>query len=106
VSNFKQQIQDDIGAVFLNRDEFAEMHTVEGRKISVVLDDDKLIERQGGAELGVAESSLLLYAKSDDLPPRRNPGAVLNFDGREYTVDSWTVAQGMATIALSEPRTI
>jgi hypothetical protein len=99
-------VEDDINAVFLNLDEFADTHTVEGREITLVLDEDKLIERQGGAELSVAESALLLYASVTDLPPRRNPGEVLNFDGREYTVNSWTQSQGMATIALSEPRTI
>jgi hypothetical protein len=105
MSDFKRMVENDIGGVFLNTDEFAEIHAVEGREIRVVLADDQLMERQVGL-LGGAESSVLLYASVHDLPPRRNPGSVLNFDGREYTIDSWTVAQGMAQIALIEPRTI
>lgn len=105
MSGFKQSVQDDIGAVFLNLEEFAEIHAVEGRDIAVVIDEDKLLERQVNL-LGDAESSVLFYAAAEDLPPRKNPGSVLNFDGREYTVDSWTVSQGLATVALGEPRPV
>jgi hypothetical protein len=105
MSEFKQTVQDDIRKVFLNLDEFAETHFVEGREIRVVIDDDKLLEKQASL-LGNSESVLLFYAGVDELPARRNPGSVLNFDGREYTVDSWTVSQGLATVALAEPRVI
>jgi hypothetical protein len=105
VGSFKQSVLSDIGAVFLNLGEFAEMHAVEGRDIPVVIDEDKLLERQVNL-LGDAESSVLFYAAVDALPPRKTPGSVLNFDGREYTVDSWTVSQGLATVALGEPRPV
>ena len=69
--SFKAMVEADRRRTFLNLDEFGEKHTVEGRAIAAVLDDNALKERQGGQELSVAESSLLLYAAVEDLPARR-----------------------------------
>ena len=102
--SFKDMIQRDRG-IFLNIDEFGEVHKVEGKHITVVIDDNRLRERQGGAEVGVAESSLLLFAYSEDLPPRREAGESINVDGREYIVDDWSEDMGVAQIALGQSRT-
>ena len=93
-------------APFLNLDEFGEKHTVEGRAIAAVLDDNALKERQGGQELSVAESSLLLYAAVEDLPARRPAGEGLNVDGREYIVNDWSEDMGIATVALGQTVTM
>lgn len=82
-------------------DTFGTEHRVEGKAIMVIFDEHALRERQGGSELGVAESSLMLFAKVEDLPKQRVPGSNLNVDGVEYTVDDWTPEDGMARIALS-----
>ncbi len=66
--DFKKMVADDRRLVFLNLAEFGEEHKVDGKTITVVLDDNALKERQGGQELGVAESSLMLYAAVEDLP--------------------------------------
>lgn len=76
--SFKAMVEADRRRTFLNLDEFGEKHTVEGRAIAAVLDDNALKERQGGQELSVAESSLLLYAAVEDLPARRPAGEGLN----------------------------
>lgn len=102
--SFKDMVQKDRG-IFLNIDEFGEVHKVEGKNITVVIDDNRLRERQGGAEVGVAESSLLLFAYSEDLPPRREAGESINVDGREYIVDDWSEDMGVAQIALGQSRT-
>ena len=88
--SFKAMVEADRRRTFLNLDEFGEKHTVEGRAIAAVLDDNALKERQGGQELSVAESSLLLYAAVEDLPARRPAGEGLNVDGREYIVNDWS----------------
>lgn len=81
--------------------DFGREHRIEGETIVAIFDEHALKERQGGAELGVAESSIMLYAKVGDLPKRRPAGSNLNVDGVEYTVDDWSDDDGMATIALS-----
>ena len=73
---------------------------------SAVLDDNALKERQGGQELSVAESSLLLYAAVEDLPARRPAGEGLNVDGREYIVNDWSEDMGIATVALGQTVTM
>lgn len=105
MKTFKEQVSADL-EVFINLDHFGEIHTIEGREVKVVLDDDKLVERQGGAELGVAEADLLLFAYSANLPPKKAPGSALNIDGREYIIDDWKEDMGLATVALRQNRSI
>lgn len=81
--------------------DFGEEHRIGGQTVVAVVDDLGLNERQGGGELGVAESAMLIYAKVADLPKWRPPGSNLNVDGIEYIVDDWGVDYGMAAIALS-----
>ena len=64
--SLKDIIADDINNVFLNLDDFGEEHTIEGKKIVCIGDDDTLKLRQGTNDLSVTESTLLLFAKSDD----------------------------------------
>ena len=94
--SFKAMVEADRRRTFLNLDEFGEKHTVEGRAIAAVLDDNALKERQGGQELSVAE----------DLPARRPAGEGLNVDGREYIVNDWSEDMGIATVALGQTVTM
>ena len=103
--SFKAMVEADRRRTFLNLDEFGEKH-VEGKAIAAVLDDNALKERQGGQELSVAESSLLLYAAVEDLPARRPAGEGLNVDGREYIVNDWSEDMGIATVALGQTVTM
>ena len=91
----------DLDNVFLNLDDFAETHLVEGKEIQCVLDDEALKTRQGSAEIGIDESTLLLFAKIEDLPEKKK-GGVLNVDHKIYKIDDWKVNFGMAEIALSQ----
>lgn len=104
--NFKAMVEADRWRTFLNLDEFGEEHTVEGKTITAVIDDNALKERQGGQELSVAESSLLLYAAVEDLPARRPAGEGLNIDGREYIINDWSEDMGIATVVLGQSITM
>lgn len=104
--DFKKMVANDVRSTFLNLEEFGEEHRVEGKTITVVLDDNALKERQGGQELSVAESSLLLFAAVEDLPARRPAGEGLNVDGREYIINDWAEDMGIATIALAQTITM
>lgn len=102
MSGFKDMVAADRSAVFLDLDFFGEEHRIEGRTIPIMLDSDELKERQGGQDLAVAESATLFYARTEDLPPRRSPGSVLNVDGRECIIDAWAEDMGIATVVLRE----
>ena len=104
--SFKEMVAKDVRSAFLNLEEFGEEHRVEGKTITAVIDENALKERQGGQELSVAESSLLLYAAVEDLPARRPAGEGLNVDGREYIVNDWSEDMGIATVALGQTVTM
>lgn len=94
----------DIGDVFLNLDEFGELHTVEGREIIIVLAPDQQLPISGGYTLGVSGSSITIEARSSDLPRKKESGQNLNIDGREYIIDTWNEHMGMSEIKLSQHR--
>ena len=100
MGGFKEMIAKDIKAVFMDFDFFGENHTVEGKSVVIIIDDNALKEKQGVQDLAVAESSCLIYAHVEDLPKRRSAGQCLNLDGKEYLIDDWTEDMGLATIAL------
>ncbi len=98
---FKDEIANDINFVFLALDDFAEEHLVDGKKILCVIDDEALKTRQGSAEIGIDECTLLLFAKVEDLPKKKK-GGLLNVDHKQYMIDDWKVNFGMAEIALHQ----
>lgn len=102
MSGFKSMVAEDRPRVFLDLSFFGQPAQVEGKTISIMLDDDTLQELQSGQDLAVAESSTLFYARSEDLPPRRPAGHSLTVNGRICTIDKWTEEMGMATIVLRE----
>ena len=98
---FKKMVEDDMLNTFFDLDTFGEIWKIEGTELTVVVDNDELVKRQGGNDLAVAESGTLFYVRAEDLP-RRAPGQNLNVNGRECIIDSWSVDAGMATVVLRE----
>lgn len=102
---FKEQIQKDLDAVFLNLDEFAELHRIEGAEIPVVVDSDQLNKLKKGQILGLIEADMLLMGRESDFPEDLDPGRPLNVDGRELVVVKSGKDMGLAEVALSQSRT-
>ena len=102
MSGFKDMVAQDRSRVFLDLDFFGQTARIEGKDISIMLDDDTLQALQSGQDLAVAESATLFFARVEDLPPRRPAGHSLNVNGRLCTIDKWTEIMGMATIVLRE----
>ena len=103
--NFKEQIARDLDAVFLNLDEFAETHRVEGVPISVVIDNDRLEKLKQGQILGLVEADVLIMGKESDFPRDLEPGRLLNVDGREMLVTNYGKNMGLVEVALNQNRT-
>ena len=103
--SFKDQIQQDLDAVFLNTDEFAELHRIEGKEIPVVVDNDQLVKLKQGQILGLVEADLLLMGKESDFPADMEPGRLLNVDGRELLVATSGTDMGLIEVALRQNRT-
>ena len=101
--NFKEQLQSDIEEVFLNSDEFAEIHNIEGKKIPVVMDTDQMDKNV--QILGLIEADMLIMGKENDFPANLEPGRMLNVDGREMIVANVSRKQGIVEVALRQNRT-
>lgn len=106
MSAFKDMVARDLDAVFLNVDEFAELHMVEGKEIPVVMDDDRLTTLKKGQILGLVEADMLLMGKVSDFPADMEPGRLLNVDGRELIVSKSSRDMGLFEAALRQNRTM
>ena len=100
--SFKEQIQKDLDAVFLNLEDFAELHRVEGVQIAVVVDSDRLNKLKQGQILGLVEADMLLMGKKADFPANLEPGRLLNVDGREMIVENSGENMGLVEVALRQ----
>lgn len=98
---FKDIIQQDTDKIFLNTDELAEDHVIEGSQVRCICTNEQLNQGKGSDLFGAYSIDLCIMAKSDELPQRRGYGMNLNVDGMEYTIISWTEEFEMSTILLT-----
>lgn len=85
MSAFRDQMALD-QAVFFNLDEFAETHTIEGRGVSLVVDNDRLSQRTQKEYEGIYVGDLLFFVSAADYGTRPRPGETVRFDGEPYEV--------------------
>ena len=105
--SFKDQIKQDLSDVFLNLDEFADLHRIEGKEVPVVLDSDimaKLSKIGDNRIHGMDEADMVIMGKASDLPENLDPGRLLNLDGREVIVVTTTSEMGLVQIAVRQNR--
>ena len=105
--SFKDQIKQDLSDVFLNLDEFADLHRIEGKEVPVVIDSDimaKLSKIGDNRIHGMDEADMVIMGKASDLPENLDPGRLLNQDGREVIVVTTTSEMGLVQIAVRQNR--
>lgn len=106
--SFKEQLASDID-VFLNLDEFAEIHNLNGTECPVVATDDSTrahTKAAGGPRLmdGLHGDSVRLQVRTADLPAIPVQGNNFKYDGKLYKVVSCTNNMGMLNISLMAHR--
>lgn len=105
--SFKDQIKQDLSDIFLNLDEFADLHRIEGKEVPVVIDSDIMakLSRIGDNRIhGMDEADMVIMGKASDLPENLDPGRLLNLDGREVIVVTTTSEMGLVQIAVRQNR--
>lgn len=105
--SFKDQIKQDLSDVFLNLDEFADLHRIEGKEVPVVIDSDimaKLSKIGDNRIHGMDEADMVIMGKASDLPENLDPGRLLNLDSREVIVVTTTSEMGLVQIAVRQNR--
>ena len=107
--SFKECIAADVSNVFLNRLEFADTHTVNGKKMAVLVDENELLERDkaklGTHADGVYKSRRLIYVAKADFGPRPAIKSVLTLDRVAYRVRDCTAEAGILAIELEAAKT-
>lgn len=103
--SFKELVSADISNVFLNILEFAEVRLVNGKKMSVVVDDNELLERDkatllGGRLDGTYRSRRLIYVSKAEFGPRPAQSSILTLGTKDYRVKSCTEEAGILAIEL------
>ena len=105
--SFKDQIKQDLSDIFLNLDEFADLHRIEGKEVPVVIDSDimaKLSKIGDNRIHGMDEADMVIMGKASDLPENLDPGRLLNLDGRVVIVVTTTSEMGLVQIAVRQNR--
>ena len=105
--SFKDQIKQDLSDIFLNLDEFADLHRIEGKEVPLVIDSDimaKLSKIGDNRIHGMDEADMVIMGKASDLPENLDPGRLLNLDGREVIVVTTTSEMGLVQIAVRQNR--
>lgn len=84
-------------AVFL-ADEFGEEASVDGTTVTAVLDRAERGARD--LDMGLPSDGLTLFARTEDLPPRRSPGEGMVVNGTAYVIESWREDLGVSEVSL------
>lgn len=109
---FRDCIAADVTSTFLNPAEFGEPHTVNGKQMTVILDENELQDRDKFKLLGAGPggtnytATRMIYVAKAEFGPRPALGAILTMDGRAYRVAAGTTEEaGILAITLEANRT-
>lgn len=107
MSAFKDIIAEDVHAVFMNTDEFSDMHNVNGTLMAVQIDSNEQIEREKRINQymdGIWKNQKLIYVAADDFGPLPKQGSVVTLDGKVMRVADAIAEDGVYSITLEANR--
>lgn len=104
MSSFKKQIQKDITDVFLNKEEFSDTHIINGKEMTVQVDENEALDRQlranQGVRSGVYVKQKLIYVSEAEFGSLPAIGVQIKFDGISYKVADAVTEDGIHSITL------
>lgn len=105
--NFKEQLAHDNKVVFMNINEFAEIHDINGKKVLCIIDNNEMVDREKRYQYkrslygdGIYLKEILFYVNARDFGPLPAIGRSMIFDGRTYTVSDAINEGGIYSISL------
>ena len=107
MSTLKEDILQDINDVFANEEEFFEEHTVNGKKMLIMVDGDENLNRTGfqkSVHEGVQAEQVVVYVKASDFGRKPAYGSKVTIDRASFLVSSAVNHCGMYSITLESPR--
>lgn len=104
---FKDIVKRDVKSIFLNTDEFSEIHTVNGKPMAVQIDNNEQIEREKRYNQhmdGIYVKQILMFVSAEEYGPLPKQGATVNLDKRMYRVEDAISEDGIYSITLEANR--
>lgn len=89
MATFKDIVRNDAENVFLNKDEFAEEHMVDGKSMTIIIDNNEHLEREKrykALEEGISQKQVLFYVSAAEFGRLPKLGRLLELDGKKYKV--------------------
>ena len=86
---FKELLRQDVKTVFLNPAEFGEEHTVNGKRMQIIIDDNELTEREKRMKSnmdGIYKKQTLIYVSALDYGPLPGTGKPVKIDDVTFIV--------------------
>lgn len=96
--SFRDQMAADLAVIF-NIDEFAEMHTINGKQVKCVVDSDKLLAQAG--EFNLTAGMTMIYVPVTELSFVPIPGMQLLYDGKPSQISTVNTTAGVYEILLA-----
>lgn len=102
MSAFKDAVAADVKNVFINLDEFAEPHDINGETVDCVMDKNitagNPLDTTGNPLEGVFANTLTIYVATKDLPAAPVEGELLRVDGSLHIVRNVSDEMGVLVI--------
>ena len=107
MSAFKEMVTEDMDDVFLNPEEFAEEHDLNGTLCNCIVESPTTEERfKKGKDYDGQDAmhglTAIIHVKKSDIEEMPSEGQSFSLDGSYSLVDSCTEHMGMLTIKLKE----
>lgn len=100
--NFKEMLKSDLSNTFINVNEFGEMHNIDGRLLSVVVDNDHLMKRSKVEYEGVIVGDILYFINASLYGKPPKVGEVQRFDNIICEVFDIRISSGVYEIILKK----
>lgn len=105
--SFKELLKQDVQKIFMNPDEFSEIHNVNGKNIPIQIDANEQIERekrQNQNSSGIYVNQKLIYVSANDYGKLPKQGSRVSIDGFLYLVTDAIDEGGIYTLTLEVTR--
>ena len=105
--SFKDAIKEDAKRIFMNPEEFGEPHTVNGTSMSVIIDNNEMLERETRYKLmdeGLYKKQILIYVNREDFGSLPAVGSAITVDSGRYRVVDAISESGIHSITLEANR--
>jgi hypothetical protein len=99
--SFKDFIKNDI-KTFFNDEEFSSDHNINGKNVTITIDDDLLKERKTKYAEGTYLGSLLFYVNKENLDFEPAINMHIKYDGKVKFITDCQENMGVYTITLGE----